>query len=94
MLIKKSQTFNRPLPPRDPDKDGPKPILDPFQSQHMVTKLLELEQSILSDLWGSLEQRTSESAGAQNAAVGFQPCYFSSASRDLHRAIDRYLDEK
>jgi hypothetical protein len=58
----------------------------------MVIKLLELEQLVLSDLWKSLEQRTSESAGAQYAAVDFAPRYFSSASRDLHRAIDRYMD--
>jgi hypothetical protein len=94
MLIKKSKTFNRPLPPRDPDKDGPEAILDPFQSQHMVIKLLELEQSMLSDLWASLDHRTSESARAQDAGVDFAPRYFSSASRDLHRAIDRYLNLK
>ena len=69
-------------------------ILDPNQSADMVIKLLELEGSMLSDLWKSSEQRASESATAQNALVDFAPRYFSAACRDLHRAIDRFMDLK
>lgn len=37
----------------------------------------------------SWEQRIRESVAAQNAgAVGFAPHYFTSATRDLHRAVE------
>jgi hypothetical protein len=52
-----------------------------------------MERSMLSDLWKSSEQRTSESARAQNDSMNFAPRYFSTACRDLHR-IDRYMDLK
>jgi hypothetical protein len=93
-LVRMSTTFKRPLPPLEPDGSGPKVILDPYQSKDMVIKLLELEQSVLTDVWRASEQSTSESARAQNAVVDFAPRYFSSACRDLHRAIDRYMDLK
>jgi len=75
----------------DSDKDGPKFIPDPNQSTQMVLKLLELEESMLSDLWRSVEQRASDAAKAQNDAVDFTPRYFSAACRDLHRAINHCM---
>jgi hypothetical protein len=60
----------------------------------MVIKLLEMQGLMLSDLWSSLEQRVSEFARPQNDTVDFAPRYFSAACRDLHRAIDRFMDLK
>ena len=60
-----------------------------FQSQHMATHRIELDQSMLSDLWNGLERRAASSAREQNGAVEFAPRYFSSACRDLHLSIDR-----
>ena len=91
-LTSHAKTFNRPLPRLDPG--GPEVCLDPFQSQQMVKHLIELEQSILSDLWTSSEQRAAASAREQNGIVEFAPRYFSSACRDLHRSIDRYMEMK
>jgi hypothetical protein len=54
-------------------------ILDPNQSADMVIKLLDLEESMLSDLWKSSEQRASESARAQHDTVDFAPRYFSTS---------------
>jgi hypothetical protein len=93
-LVRMSANFKRPLPPLEPDGSGPKAILDPYQSRDMVIKLLELEQSVLTDVWRASEQGASESVRAQNAVVDLAPRYFSSACRDLHRAIDRYMDLK
>jgi hypothetical protein len=60
----------------------------------MVIKLLELNESMLADLWKSSEQRASDFARAQNDTVDFAPRYFSAACRDLHRAINRFMDLK
>jgi hypothetical protein len=40
------------------------------------------------------EQRDSEAARAQNENADFAPRYFSAACRDLHRAIDHYMELK
>lgn len=100
-LITHAETFRRPLPTLEqeqgPGAEGentPKVILDPEQSKQMVIKLLELESSMLYDLLKSAEQRASDSARTQNDTVDFAPRYFSTACRDLHRAIDRYLELK
>ena len=57
----------------------------------MVVKLFEQEESMLSDLWKSAEQSASGSARAQNDAVDYAPRYFSTACRDLDRAVDRFM---
>jgi hypothetical protein len=45
----------------------------------------------LQDLSWSWERRIQETAAAQNAgAVDFAPRYFTSATRDLHRAVAWY----
>jgi len=95
MLTKKAKTFNKPLPSIPEDKNSPKVIVDPLQSAQMVINLLELEGNMLADLWKSSEHRASETAArGQNDAVDFAPRYFSTACRDLHRAIDRYMELK
>jgi hypothetical protein len=89
-LIRHSRTFKKPLPTLDSDKNGPRVILDPNQSAQMVIKLFELETSMLSDLWRSVEQGASDAARANNA-VDFTPRYFSAACRELNRAIAHYM---
>lgn len=59
-----------------------------------MLKLLQLEEDVLSGLWKSLEQRTSDSAKAQNEAVDFDPRFFPKACRDLRAAVNWYLDLK
>ena len=70
-----------PLPPLLSGE--PEVCLDPFQSQQMVTHLIEIQRSMLSDLWNSSERRAAASAREQNGTVDFAPRYFSSACRDL-----------
>jgi len=67
-----------------------KVIVDPVQSNEMVIKLFELETSMLSDLWRSVEQRASDAARAQND-TDFAPRHFSAACRELDRAIERFM---
>jgi len=89
-----------PFSREEPDsKEGeekvPKVILDPEQNKQMILKLLELEKSVVSDLWKSSDQRdASDSARAQTSAVDFAPRYFSTACRDLHRAVAWYIQLK
>ena len=100
-LIMHADTYKMPLPPslvgeQGSAEDGgndPKVILDPEQNKKMVVKLFEQQESVLSDLWRSAEQRASASAREQNGAMD-PPRYFSTACRDLDRAIKEYINLK
>jgi hypothetical protein len=77
------------------DKKLPEVVLDPLQSLHMVGKLIDQKLQHLYELSRSWEQRASGYAGSQNAAtVDFAPRYFTTASRDLHRAVEWYAHLK
>ena len=76
-------------------KNTPQFILDHNQAQEMVIKLIEQHLHMLLDLKKSVEQqRASASEGAQNQAVDFAPRYFTTACRDLHRAMAWYRQLK
>jgi len=73
------------------DKKVPEFVPDPAHTLRMVDKLIEQQLQHLYDLSKSWEQRASGYAEAQNAAtVDFAPRYFTTASRDLHRAVEWY----
>ena len=93
-LTRHASTFRRPLPCDQDGENKPEVILDPDQSKQMVIKLLEQEVCILSDLWRSSERRVSDSERAQIQAVDFAPRYFTTACRDLHRAVAWYTHLK
>jgi hypothetical protein len=68
--------------------------LDPNQGYEMARKLIEQELRHLGDLHRSWEQRASESARVQTAtSVDFWR-YYTTACRDLERAVDWYLYSK
>jgi hypothetical protein len=76
------------------DKQSPHVVLDPAQNLTMVFKLIEQSMGFLRDLGRSWETRGS--AGPQTAGpADFAPRYFTTATRDLHRAVEwyRYLKE-
>ena len=97
-LTEHAKTYDLPLPsPFDGKpssaKDGGdkvKVILDPEQSKRMVLKLLEQQESMLSDLWRSAEQRASSAAREQDAPSD-PPRHFSATCRDLDRAIELFM---
>jgi hypothetical protein len=93
-LTTHARTFNKPLPPIGEGGNESQIILDPEQSKQMVIKLLELEESVLSDLWKSSQQRAYQFTRAQDEAVDFSPGYFTTACRDLHRAVEWYIHLK
>ena len=75
------------------DKELPQVVLDPAQSLQMVGKLIAQQMQHLRDLARSWEQRMS--AGARTAGtVDFAPRYYTTASRDLHRAVEWYAHLK
>jgi hypothetical protein len=76
------------------NKESREVILDPVQNLRMVLKLIEQLMGFLRDLGRSWETRGS--AGPQTAGpADFAPRYFTTATRDLHRAVEwyRYLKE-
>jgi hypothetical protein len=77
------------------DKELAKTVVDPSQSFQMVTKLIDEKLQHLHDLNRSWDQRASEFVGAQAASpVDFAPRYFTTATRDLHRAVEWYVSLK
>jgi hypothetical protein len=71
------------------NKESREVILDPVQNLRMVLKLIEQLMGFLRDLARSWETRGS--AGPQAAGpTDFAPRYFTTASRDLHRAVEWY----
>jgi hypothetical protein len=98
-LTEHAETYNLPLPPsldpkaRSSAEDGGddvKVVLDPEQSKRMVVKLFEQQESLLSDLWRSAEERALSAAREQNAPSD-PPRHFSAACRELDRAIERFM---
>ena len=85
-----AKNFGTGLPYVD-DKELTKVVVDPSQCFQMVDKLIATQSQHLHDLLRSWEQRASESAAAQAASpVDFAPRYFTTATRDLHRAVEWY----
>jgi hypothetical protein len=74
---------------RADDKGSPQIILDPLQTFNMNLKLIEQLMGFLRDLARSWETR---GLGGPQAAgpTDFAPRYFTTASRDLHRAVEWY----
>ena len=65
-------------------------IVDPLREQAMVFKLITQQRSFLQDLLRFSEQSwVSASISANNE---FNPRYFASASKDLRRAFDWFLE--
>jgi hypothetical protein len=93
-LTRHARTFRRPLPCDQDGGNKREVILDPDQGQQMVLKLLEQQLCMLSDLWKSVEQCALDTGRAQNQAVDFAPRYFTTACRDLHRAVAWYTELK
>jgi|HubBroStandDraft_4_1064222.scaffolds.fasta_scaffold118916_1 hypothetical protein len=92
-LVRHAKTFGKPLPPID-GKQAAELVVDPAQGYQMVGKLLNRELEHLRGLSASWTQRTSQTIDAHNAVVDFAPRYYTTASRDLHRAVDWYVHLK
>jgi hypothetical protein len=63
-------------------------VIDPAQGSQMVGKLLDRELQHLRHLSRSWAQRASQTIDVHDAVADFAPRYFTTASRDLHRAVE------
>lgn len=77
--------------PSDSRREGV--VLDPFQSQQMVTKLIDQQVMHLEAMARSFDLRSSL-ANQQQRAIEFAPRYFTTATRDLHRAVEWFTHLK
>jgi hypothetical protein len=92
-LVTHAETFNMPLPMNLGELDKTV-VIDPQQGEQMVLKLVRQELRHLEDIKRISEQRSDLASNIQNAQVSdFSPRYFTTAMRDLHRAVQwfRYL---
>jgi hypothetical protein len=102
-LHARSETFKTPLPASiemaigrntetastnaETAADEKAKIADPALLHQMLVKLTSLEDQHLEALARSYEQRSAAGPGSHDS-VDFSPRYFTTASRDLHRAVD------
>ena len=87
-LLSHAATFNAPLPDKT---NGVKIVVDPRERLQMALKLIDQEARHLRDLEHSYEQRA---ATSRDGPTDFSPRFFTSATRDLQRAIDSFLHLK
>jgi hypothetical protein len=89
-FINHEQNFG--MSPTRPDHQEPaKAVIDPRQSLQMVTKLIEEKLQHLHDLLDSWDGRAFASAAAHNSSLEDFPRFFTSATRDLHRAVEWFV---
>jgi hypothetical protein len=87
-LVAHAKTFGKPLPELDPGKGDPA-IGDPRSRWEMMVKLVDLKLQQLNDFRLLLEGGAEgDSLSAASLDVGSR--YFTSASRDLERAVAWY----
>ena len=85
-MLHHEENYKIPLPDKIP-----RVVVDIRTHLQMVTKLLEQQARHLEDLDQTFEHRN---ATSRAGPTDFAPRYFSSASRDLHRAIDWFVHLK
>jgi hypothetical protein len=87
-LQAKSKRFGMPLPK---DLLVPNVVADPQQGREMMFKLLDQQIQHLRDLSGTLDGGI---RAVEASPVDFAPRYFTTASRDLHRAVEWFRNLK
>jgi len=85
-MLHHEENYKIPLPDKIP-----RVVVDIRTHLQMVTKLIEQQARHLEDLDQTFEHRN---ATSRAGPTDFAPRYFSSASRDLHRAIDWFVHLK
>jgi hypothetical protein len=85
-MLHHRDNYKIPLP-----DEIPRVVVDIRAHLQMVIKLIEQQARHLEDLDQTFEHR---SATSRAGPTDFAPRYFSSASRDLHRAIDWFVHLK
>lgn len=88
-LMKHSKTFNASPPPIiEKAVNDETVIVDPALQSQMMIKLISLQDQHLEAIARSYEQRGVASSDAHDHSMEFAPRYFTTATRDLHRAVD------
>jgi hypothetical protein len=90
MMRTKSNNWNMQLP--EPLRGYEKTPLvgDPVQNQHLTEKLLEFQLRHMQDLLSTWQQRAEANSVANPRIADFSPRYYTTATRDLHRAVEWY----
>jgi len=90
MMVNHSETYRVPLPEEE-DLRKSKVFPDPELSWQMALKLIELQLEHLHSLTRSYDQRRASAEANAGGLADFAPRYYTTATRDLHRAVDWFL---
>jgi hypothetical protein len=95
MLLTHAELYNSPLPP-DMAKaaEDKRVIVDPNLSWQLAVKLLDEKIQHFRDLAHAGEIAYGADLPQSPPVVDFAPRYFTTASRDLERAVNWYLELK
>jgi hypothetical protein len=69
-------------------------VVDPLQSEHLKEKLLESQLQHVEDVLRSWQQGAHSNMATTSRAPDFCPRFYTTAQRDLHRAIQWYFTLK
>jgi hypothetical protein len=91
MMRAKVKDYHLQLPEGLREYEERPPIVgDPFQKQHLTEKLLEYQLRHMQEFLATWEQRAEANSAANPRIVDFCPRHYTTATRDLHRAIEWY----
>ena len=92
LAAKQRSGLVRPVP-GFPEFEALPHVVDPLQNEHLKEKLLEYQLQHVEDLLRSWQQGA-HSNMANSRAPDFCPRFYTTAQRDLHRAIQWYFTQK
>ena len=87
--MRHAELYKLPLP--ELNDNGPKVVPDIRERLNMALKLVDQETRHLVDLEQSYERRSAAIARTGPTMTDFSPRFFTTATRDYHRAIDAFL---
>jgi hypothetical protein len=87
MLEEKHRTFNMPHQQFDEFKKTSTHVIDPYGIEQLKEKLLDLQLQHMQEFLSTWQQRA-EANSVANPRIADFPRYYTTATRDLHKAVE------
>lgn len=88
MMRAKVKDYNLQLPEELRGYDELPIVGDPLQKQHLTEKLLEYQLRHMQEFLATWQKRAEANTVANPRIADFSPRYYTTATRDLHRAVE------
>lgn len=89
MMRTKAKNWDMHLPgDLEESMKAPTVVVDPLQNENLKEKLLEFQLRHMQELLATWQQRAEANTAGNPRIVDFSPRYYTTATRDLHRAVE------